>query len=358
MAGRHDCAASTLALLTAAGYLPLGAVGCLPRDTRPEPAEIYVTADLPTALRDQQSTDGTLGFVTDDGWTITIDSLYVSIGHAGFDGDSCNEYADAGYRRVLNALGPGPQKVNQIWGLNTCRLNYSVGAPPTSNAVLGQGVPQSELDLMTSAIVPTSTPTGMTTAQGMAMHIVGNAEKDGAVLAIDWGFSSRIRFSDCRRLVDGKLEEHLPLVGGQTTTVNILVDPRQLFRASPPSMGSTFIADTGCDSDSDCDAAQLPDASVPTSSDDPSASTSVPLMQLMASADQITGNANGHISIDELAKVQMPADVKALATIPGASLNLAEVLRQASYPSTFIYGDGGQCTTDVRQGSGRGGHLD
>ena len=185
-----------------------GTSGCLPADTRPEPGLVHITADLQAQIRDAQLADGTLVFTTDDRWTVTIANLYVSIGNARLDGDNCNEYAEAGYQRILNMRQPGPQKVNQVWGLNACRVGFWLATPQAEEVVPGAGVSNAELDMMTNGIVPTSTPTGITTAQGMAVHIIGRAEKDGTTVSFDWGFSSDVRFKDCQRLVQGRSRKH------------------------------------------------------------------------------------------------------------------------------------------------------
>ena len=58
------------------------------------------------------------------------------------------------------------------------------------------------------------------------------------------------------------------------------------------------------------------------------------LVQLIVDADQVNGNANGRVDIEELTNTPVPGFVN----------NLGEVLRMFSYPSMFIYDNGGQCT--------------
>jgi hypothetical protein len=341
------CSMSLRASASIAVAFALGVLGCLPADTRPEPGRVYVTTDVPNELRDSRLADGRLAFTTDEGWTVTLDRLMVALGGTSFDGEQCNDYSAARYRRILDMQQTGPQKVGQIYGLNDCLISFSVITPPTSDAVLGLGVTKSDNDLMASALVPTSTAAGMTTVQGMALHVSGSAEKDGTTIGFDWGFSDRIRFTACKRVINGQLEPKLPLVGGQTLDVNIAVDPRGLFRAGPPRSGAAYVTDNG-DAGPQLDAATAQDAGIP-------AVAPIPLMQLMADADQISGNANGHLSMLEMSQVKLPGKPSDLEAIPGATTNLAEALRQSSYPSLFAYGDGGLCSIDTRQGRGRGG---
>jgi hypothetical protein len=311
MTGRVTVAA----LLLSSG---LGAMGCLPADTRPEPGRVYVTADLPSDLRGAQTTPGQLTFTTEDGWAMTLTRLFVSMGGIGFprDNESCSEYSEAGYRRVLDMQQPGPQKLGQVWGLNGCLLTYTVSAPG-SQAVLGQGVTASDRDFMQNAIVPASSDTGITTKQGMALHLQGSAEKSGVVASFDWGFADRLNWTNCQRRINGALEGPFQLVGGETIDINIEVDPRSLFQAGVENAAST------------------------------DASTPVSLVQLMVDADQQSGNANGRIAVDELINVAMPSELSAL--------NLAEFMRQKAYPSIFGFARDGQCIPEPDERGPGGG---
>ena len=183
----------------------------------------------------------------------------------------------------------------------------------------------------------------------MALHVIGSATDGDKTVDFDWGFASRVRFSECKRVTNSVLEDRLPLAGGQTLTVNIGIDPRELFRAHPPPKDIVVVSDSSSMPD-----AGPSDAGAP-ADDGTSTAPSIPLMQLMADADQSSGSANGHISIEELSNVMLPGDPTLLLSIPGADTNLAEVLRQSSYPSIFGFADSGRCNVDVRQGGGRGG---
>lgn len=292
--------------------------GCLPADTRPEPGQVYVTTDLPQDLRDSHVTAGPLTFTTEDDWIITLTNLFVNIGGLGFSGESCNDYAEARYYRVLDLLQPGPQKLGQMWGLNACQVSYSVRVP-NSDAILGTGVSASTRRFMQSALVPTVDTSGVTTKQGMAVQVVGAAEKAGTRVSFDWGFTDTLRLSDCQRRVDGALEAALPLVGGETIDVNIAIDPRNLFLATPATK-------------------------------DPNASpSSVPIMQLVADADQLSGNANNVVGIDELLGVAMPSGP--------TTLSLAEYILTKGYLSLFQYAADGQCTLDPGRGHGPGAMM-
>jgi hypothetical protein len=288
-------------------------LGCLPADTRPEPGRVFATTKLSSDL---DSND--LSFVTDDGWTVTVNQLFVSFGSLQLDGKSCNSYSEARYQRIVNLREPGAQKVAQVWGLNDCLLTFAVVIPDV-DSVLGSGVSNSERMLMAKASVPVSSETGVTTSEGMALHLEGHVEKDGARVGFDWGFADFVRLSDCKRRIDGKLEEQLPLKGGETIGVSLGVEPRNLFMARSPNEPGTMTSPAG----------PLSVAEGATS-----------LVQSIFEADQKNGNANGRVDLDELTKT----------SVPGFRDNLAEVLRKLSYPSVFLYDEGGQCNinADVR----------
>lgn len=286
----------------AAACLALGAGACLPVDTRPEPAKVVVDVELASDLQPGAAATRSISFSTQDGWNITFERMLVSMGELFLGGKDCNAYADAFYSRILDLSQPSPQRLGQVWGLNDCRLGYSVESP-YGNEVLGLGVTEEDRDFMGNAIVPVSSEKGLAAAEGMAFYVRGFAVKDTVSISFDWGFSDRIDFSDCRRRVDGKLEE-LPLAGGDTMSLTISVDPRNLFL-----FGAATATDSGV--------------------------TESPLMQLIADADQVLGNANGRVAVDELIHAPFSGDL---------APNIAEVLRRWTYPSVFLYGNDGECS--------------
>lgn len=279
-----------------AALLALALPGCLPSDTRPPPAvvllDVQLPPDLPLSSLPDRPEAQAIVFQTDDGWTVTIEQLTASLGEPEVFADQvCSDYAGALYFRLLELTRPGPQRLAQIYGLNTCKVDYTVEVPPI-DAVLGAGLSQDDLTIMNSAGVPVSSPDGPSSARGMALRIRGSATKDGVSISFDWGFADKLQWSECQRIVDGQPEAGLPLTSDGTFTVAITVDPRNLFFRD-----------------------------------------GMPLMQLVADADQLSGDANGVVAVSELTAV----------SVPGASSNLAEVLREVGYPAVFLYGDGAKC---------------
>lgn len=287
--------------LTGLAFTVCAGVGCLPADLRPEPGRVVVDVDMPEALRQVQTVPNQITFPTNDGWTVTLDRFLVSMGNMMLQGPSCTEYASAWYGRVLDLAQPGPQRLGQLWGLNGCRLRYEV-MRPSDNAVLGAGVTEQERAFMRNAVVPFASGDQILSDNGMATYLRGSAQKDGVQIGFDWGFSMGRRFEDCMRIIDGELEQYLPLVGGETTEITIRIEPRELFAFVDPT---------------------LPPQSSPVEF----------LMQRIADADQVQGNRNGRVSIEELLVPKV--------TVRNRELSLAEVLRLITFPAMFKYGDGG-----------------
>ncbi len=298
-----------------AAALALGELACLPADTRPEPALVLVDAELPSDLAQAA---GSLGFATEDGWTVAVDRLLVSMGRLRMNGSSCNPYSDAWYLRILDMLQPGPQRVGQLWALHDCDMSFGAGIPD-EDSVLGAGVSEDDRAFMQRATVPSSSREGPTTTIGMAVHIAGSAAKDGQTVRFDWGFSDRRDWTQCQRRTSSGLERRLPLSGGATTRLRVVVDPRRLF------------GHTGSDGT------------------DPGADAGAPggmwWMQRIADADRLAGDGNGQVSIDELWAMEAPD-----GTPPGP---LAEQIRLWSYPAMFRYDEDGECASELRDDDGQ-----
>jgi hypothetical protein len=209
------------------------------------------------------------GFDTDDGWHIQFTRFMVSIGHAGFTKtDSCTTYSDANYERVLDLLQPGQQKVNLIYGLGSCNLEFRV-AYPNSNSLAGVGVTDNDITLMR-----TQGNDRYTSSQGMNGFISGAASKSGQLKTFTWMFRQNWYYSSCRTAA-GDLA-NLDLPGGEQRTVNLLVYGERLFL-------------------------DLQTLDTPGLAFEP-----------MAQADSMSGNNDGEVSLDELAAVPVT-----LSNVPG-----------------------------------------
>jgi hypothetical protein len=138
----------------------------------------------------------------------------------------------------------------------------------------------------------------------MALHIAGTATKNGVEVRFDWGFADNLDFGSCKCKLDGIVEEVLPLEGGKTIDVNLVIDPRNLFSVDGAS-----------------------------------------LVQAIVDSDQVSGNGNGRVAIDELVAM----------SVNNQSENLGEVLRTKTYPSMFLYDGIGTCTLGSECGHHPGG---
>ena len=68
------------------------------------------------------------------------------------------------------------------------------------------------------------------------------------------------------------------------------------------------------------------------------------LVELIADADQVDGDANGRVSVEELSAVSVPS--------APAELNLAEGLRLITSSALYRYDDTGQCAVGVARRRG------
>lgn len=274
---------------------------CLPADTRPEPGRVNVTAKLPDDLQNDK-----LEFVSDDGWTITMNEFLVSIGNVKLVGKGCSPYSEANYQRILDMRQPGFQKIAEVWGLNDCGIDYVVKIPEP-DSVLGTGVTEAERSFMVDGFSMQPYAAGATMSKGTGLIVRGTAQKDSIKVTFDWNFSMAVYFFGCQRRFDnGVYEGPLQgLNGGATVDVSITIDPRNLFRTSLYA------------------------------SDEPAVETeaTVSLVQLIADADLKNGNADGRVDIEELiATPYLEHDT-----------DVAAVIYLFSFPSIFLYDEDGHC---------------
>jgi hypothetical protein len=308
--------------------------GCLPTDTRPVPAHVTVRVE-----RDRELGDGPASFTSDDGWEVTLEELLVSMGDTGMEGENCNDYSQASYWRLIDLNRPGLQKLGELYGLNDCTLAFGVSVPD-EDTVLGKGVTAADLEFMRTASVSVSSETGPTTAQGMSLHVVGRAQKDGTTVSFDWGFPDGAHLLECKRKLDDAFESSLPLVGGEPLGVRIVFDPRNLFqinldpKLAPPAKPSG-LGDEATTKIGGVDVMKLAAALPPMS-----------LVGLIADADRLSGDANGRVSVSELSAVSVPG--------APAELNLAELMRLVTLMTLYRYDDTGRCALIAEHDRGDG----
>ncbi|MBI2395211.1 MAG: hypothetical protein HYV09_36915 [Deltaproteobacteria bacterium] len=186
--------------------------GCLPVDTRPPPAEVLVT------LRGAPSTID--GVTTADGWAIRFDRVVVTVGGSDLEGDGCDEYADAGYFRILDGRVAAPQKVGLMFGLGDCTFEMRA-RNPEFDTLLGQGVTEEDKTRMRT---PGSDP--FESNVGITFVVRGSAERAGVRKTFDWSFrNNRVSYDGC--VIDG--QKTFALSQNAPTTIDLQVHAEALF---------------------------------------------------------------------------------------------------------------------------------
>lgn len=196
--------------------LALACAGCLPDDTRPPPSEVLVRFVGSPVVTD--------GFATADGWRVTFDQVLVSFGNPTLAGDGCNQYADAGYRRIFDARVTDPQKVGLDYALGTCTVRARFGNP-NGDSLLGIGVTEAQKVFMRT---PGTDPYNADAA-GISAYLVGRAQKGAATKRFSFAFRTRrVQLQDCATKPGA---EPSPLrLDGTPVTVDFHAHPEGPFR--------------------------------------------------------------------------------------------------------------------------------
>ena len=196
------------------------ALACLPQDTRPAPGSLLVTASSDDATQH--------GFDTDDGWHIEFTKFLVSLGRTSFaDGmKSCTPYTDAGYQRVLDVLRPEQQKVNQIYGLGSCYLEFRVAYPTVEDSLVGAGVSDQDLLYMRTQ----GFDRFVTAGAGVNGYISGIARKQAQSMTFTWSFRQNWSFAGCSEQADAGVPSSIQLNGKAAESFNLTVHGEELFQ--------------------------------------------------------------------------------------------------------------------------------
>ncbi|MET0592891.1 MAG: hypothetical protein ABW133_09340, partial [Polyangiaceae bacterium] len=132
---------------------------------------------------------------TVDGWKLTVDRLLTGVGNAGFT-LPCDVYSDARYDRLLDVRRPGEQKISQIFGLGQCFFWFGLGWP-SPEALLGDGVTPADLERM--ALIPIEGPRSPTPppVRGSPLELYATATKGAVVKRLHWALRNGWPFRDC-----------------------------------------------------------------------------------------------------------------------------------------------------------------
>lgn len=237
--------------------------GCLPGDTRPTPGHVYVTVEGSAAT--------TSGFSTTDGWDVHFDRLLAGIGNVSLDGESCNDYANAGYRRLFDFTVPGVAKLGEAYGLGACDIVLNL-APPSQDALLGKGVSASDLEFMRKLPddVPPLDPTLPIDLSSLrtAVYARGSAARGGAKKRFEWKFTSRFRIGDCANGPEDKLTNAVNLSGGDDKRPAITFHGEELFRTDADALRFDRFEAADANSDGDITLEELSSAPAPNDEED------------------------------------------------------------------------------------------
>ena len=227
--------------------------GCLPGDTRPDPASLLLAVDTSAASRD--------GVTTADGWAVSFDRVLVGLGDASLDGSACNAYANARYDRVFSAPAEGAQKLSLVYGLGQCALRLRLRSP-SSDTLLGLGVTSGDVatlrtpgtDAWYAQLAATSGGRDGPTSGlgGTALLVVGQARKGDLAKRFSWSFRGSITLRECGIATeDGGVTTALDLHGGEVLDLPITLAPEELFRLAEGSEGLLFDPFAAADADDD-----------------------------------------------------------------------------------------------------------
>lgn len=290
------------------------APSCLPADTRPPPSEVLVRF-VGSAVVDE-------GLLTADGWLLSFDEYLVSFGNPTLAGDGCNQYADAGYRRIFDGRVVEPQKVGLGYALGSCFARVRL-ANPNGDSLLGINVTDAHKVFLRTP----GTDAFNTEPAGISVWVKGKADKGGVTKTFAFAWRTRrVQLQDCARTV-GARAEPLALTGAPLT-LDFHFHPEAPFRAhlDPAKPELNF--------------------------------------QPFARADD-DGDKNGEVTLDELVavpieKLGLPAEDLVPPNDAGVTTSpfktFADYVWVGMFPQLMTYGPDGPCqvplTTNPRPGGG------
>ncbi|MEO8178224.1 MAG: hypothetical protein ABI895_05260 [Deltaproteobacteria bacterium] len=289
------------------------AFGCLPADTRPPPARAIVSVQPSDSLL-----SGISAAATQDGWAIEYRRFLLGLGRVAIGGDRCTQYSDAEYTRIFDMLQPDTQKVSEHYALGSCDFGFAV-VQPSEDSLLGQGVSEVDAHLMRTPSTDPAVP-----RRGISVYVQGQATRGGVTQRFSWELRRRVAYRDCVAILAGERVSGLELASGEEQQVRIQISGDALFQDGP-----------------DPELAQL-------------------RFDAFASADLVSGNADGEVSLAELRRVKLadlpegtyqlrstadPAEVPGFAS---AAPTLEDYLYTSALPGVARFRDNGSCEIRVR----------
>ena len=273
---------------------------CLPQTTLPEPGSLEMHV---------KPSDETLhGFTAFGGWDVHITRALIALGRVRFEGTDttyCHLYPnDEGYLRILDVMRPESQKLALLYTYGHCDLSFALDRGDL-NAVTGQGVTTEERTLMASAGSDTYIQN-----KSVSFYLEGNATNQSATKTFAWAFRERAKFSGCGFDSNGE-DNGISLSSGVATNIDVVVHAEAVFQRSPFGTEYTF--------------------------------------NRFAQADDVHGNADGEITIDELFQTPLPNfyEFPDYAGGDAAAHTLGDYVYKALVARVPRFADTGHCAIEL-----------
>lgn len=167
-----------------AGVLVLS--GCLQVESAPPAGSLAV--ELVSVGLDAES-----AFVTEDGWTVTLERAALSMGEVRLLGERCNQYSENSYLRVFDLRRPEVQRVVLSFARGECEIGFAAFTP-ANDAVIGAGI-----DAETVAFMRTAGSDPFEQERGVTFLVDGRGERNGSTVRFEWPFRQAFDFS-CPRV--------------------------------------------------------------------------------------------------------------------------------------------------------------
>ncbi|MBW2452887.1 MAG: hypothetical protein JRI68_00155 [Deltaproteobacteria bacterium] len=219
--------------LAALVSLATATAGCLPGDDRPEPGSLLLNVHRSHAAAE--------GFETDDGWRLSFTRFATALGGLRLGGrgrrggpggaadDDCVDYSFSTYDRLYDFAVAGTSKLVLHYGLGHCSVPFSMGQP-SPRAILMAGVTQADLELMGPG------ESGMfeeNLESGIALLVMGRAEKDGVTKRFAWRLTTSYVIGECHAPTGDEVINSVELRGGEALVRELEIRPKELFRLTP-----------------------------------------------------------------------------------------------------------------------------
>jgi hypothetical protein len=163
--------------------------------------------------------------ITADGWSMTVDRLFIGLGNAGFEPRTdCETYSDSSYDRLLDATLSKEQKLSIIYALGNCPFHLNLWSP-SPEAVLGEGVTEADREAMggLGATTPNRPPVGI------AVDFAATALRGAETKRMHWRFRQFTSYGPCSPRAEDRTPLPLVLHSDENLTVRTAVRGTVLF---------------------------------------------------------------------------------------------------------------------------------